>query len=120
MGVAKLVLPVVVAVLLVGLPQQGIDSGSASQGDTTARQARPERPRGRVELPPESARGRVVHVKAGESLQAALDAAVPGDRITLDPGATYKGPFRLLRKTGDRWIVITSSGQLPARGRRVT
>ncbi len=52
--------------------------------------------------------------RAGDSLQAALDAAQPGDRITLDPGATYTGPFRLLRKTGDQWIVITSAGPAPA------
>jgi cellulose synthase/poly-beta-1,6-N-acetylglucosamine synthase-like glycosyltransferase len=60
-----------------------------------------------------------VHVKSGDSLQAALDAAEPGDHITLEPGATYTGPFTLLRKTGDQWIVIRSGGQLPPRGRRV-
>ena len=119
MGIARIVLPLVVAALLVGLPQPMADSGVAGQDDAATRQTRPERPRVRVELPPESRHGRVVHVKAGESLQAALDAAVAGDRITLDPGATYKGPFTLLRKTGDTWIVITSSGQLPPRGRRV-
>ena len=92
---------------------------AAGDAQRPARQASPERPRSRVELPPESTRGRVVHVKSGENLQAALDAAEPGDHITLDPGATYTGPFRLLRKTGDQWIVITSAGQLPPRGRRV-
>jgi glycosyltransferase involved in cell wall biosynthesis len=118
MRIARLVLPFVVAVLLVGLPQPTADS-AAGQAAARAQQTRPERPRARVELPPEPAHGRVVHVKGGDSLQAALDAAVPGDRITLDPGATYKGPFQLRAKTGNQWIVITSSGQLPPRGRRV-
>ena len=41
-----------------------------------------------------NARGRVVQVKAGDDLQAALDAAAPGDHITLDAGATlHRVPF---------------------------
>jgi len=117
MEFAKPLLAAFVALLLIGTPEQG----AKPAGTTGAANGRtqPERPRSRVELPPESP-GRVVHVKAGGDLQAALDAAAPGDRITLDAGATYKGPFRLLRKTGDSWIVITSAGQLPPRGRRVT
>jgi glycosyltransferase involved in cell wall biosynthesis len=118
MGLVKPVLAVVVTLLVVGAPQQGAIPGSAG-GGTTADQGSPERPRNRVELPPDSTHGRAVHVKSGDSLQAALDAAAPGDHITLDPGATYTGPFRLLRKSGDQWIVITSAGQLPPRGRRV-
>ena len=35
------------------------------------------------------AQGRVISVPAGGSLQAAIDAAVPGDTIQLQPGATY-------------------------------
>lgn len=116
MEFAKPLLAAFVALLLIGTPEQGAKPAGTT-GATAGSQ--PERPRGRVELPPESP-GRVVHVKAGGDLQAALDAAAPGDRITLDAGATYKGPFRLLRKTGDGWIVITSAGQLPPRGRRVT
>ena len=119
----KGVLAIVVAVLLLGVPQQsGVPGQGGSSAETVHKQAAPERPRVRVELPPESPRGRIVHVKAGESLQAALDAAAPGDRITLEPGAVYKGPFRLLRKTGDQWIVIATAAEarLPARGRRVT
>ncbi len=109
-------LSTVLAALLLWIPQQ--ESGSGA-GAAQYRHTAPERPRARVELPPESPRSRVVHVKAGGSLQAALDSATPGDRITLEPGATYTGPFRLPRKTGDQWIVITSAGTLPARGRRV-
>jgi glycosyltransferase involved in cell wall biosynthesis len=117
--IAKPALPVIVAVLLVGVPDQGVVPGTGSpSGEAQYQRVVPERPHTRVELPPESP-GRVVHVKSGENLQAALDAAAPGDHITLDPGGTYKGPFRLLRKTGDQWIVITTSAQLPPRGRRV-
>ena len=118
MGLAKPVLATLVTLLLIGTPEQGVKPGGttgAADGQT-----QPERPRSRVELPSEQAAGRAVHVKAGGDLQAALDAARPGDRITLDAGATYKGPFRLLRKTGEQWIVITSAGQLPPRGRRVS
>ena len=53
--------------------------------------------------------GRTRHVAAGESLQSALDAAQPGDRITLEAGATYEGPFTLRKKDGGAWIVIASN-----------
>ena len=117
MGFAKPVLATLVTLLLIGTPEQGVKRAGttgAANGQT-----QPERPRSRVELPPQQAAGRVVHVKTGGDLQAALDSAMPGDRITLEPGVTYKGPFRLLRKTGEQWIVITSNGELPPRGRRV-
>ena len=117
--ILKPVLPAAVAVLLVGMPQQSAVPGTAgARGDAQYQRVATERPHARVELPAET-QGRVVHVKPGENLQAALDAAAPGDHITLEPGGTYKGPFRLLRKTGDQWIVITTRGQLPPRGRRV-
>src|SRR5687767_5838887 len=117
MEFAKPILAALVTLLLIGTPEQGAKPAGTTGAANDRTQ--PERPRSRVELPPEST-GRDVHVKAGGDLQAALDAAAPGDRITLDAGATYKGPFRLLRKTGDGWIVITSAGQLPPRGRRVS
>jgi glycosyltransferase involved in cell wall biosynthesis len=117
MAFEKPLLAALVTLLLIGMPEQGVKPASRAAADGPTQ---PERPRSRVELPAEQATGRVVHVKGGDDLQAALDAAMPGDRITLDAGATYKGPFRLLRKTGERWIVITSAAQLPPRGRRVT
>src|SRR5688572_20005949 len=48
-------------------------------------------------------------VPAGGDLQAAINAAVPGDTIVLAAGATYRGPFILPKKTGDAYITIQSS-----------
>lgn len=45
-------------------------------------------------------------VPAGGSLQAALDAAQPGDVVLLAPGATYSGNFILRKKTGDGFITV--------------
>src|SRR5687767_451968 len=99
MGFMKPVLATLVTLLLIGTPEQGVKPAGRTGAD--GGQTQPERPRSRVELPPDQATGRAVHVKAGADLQAALDRAMPGDRITLDAGATYTGPFRLLRKTGE-------------------
>lgn len=63
---------------------------------------------------------RSVRVAAGADLQAAINAAAPGTEIILDAGATFVGPFYLPPKSGDGWIVIRSSGTMPAPGTRVT
>ena len=64
----------------------------------------------------------VFHVPPGASLQQALDLALPGDTITLQPGAVYVGSFRLRNKPGTDPITITTSdpGLLPPPGKRVT
>jgi len=64
--------------------------------------------------------GKVVTVHAGGDLQAAIDAAQPGDTLMLAAGATYQ-PITLPVKSGDGWIVIRSSAadELAA-GRRVS
>jgi hypothetical protein len=62
-------------------------------------------------------------VPAGGDLQAALDAAQPGDTIVLEPGATYIGNFRLPVKDGNSYIVIRTAGdarRLPAPGTRIS
>src|SRR5262245_2963135 len=73
----------------------------------------PERPRRGVDTTPVAPTGRTTHVKAGGNLQAAIDDARPGDLITLEPGATYRGPFRLPRKEGAAWIQIAARAPLP-------
>jgi Right handed beta helix region len=49
-----------------------------------------------------------VRVPAGGDLQAALDAAQPGDVIVLPAGAEYVGNFVLPRKEGNAWITVRS------------
>jgi hypothetical protein len=57
------------------------------------------------------------------SLQAAIDAAAPGDTILLRAGETFVGPFVLRRKaSSSQWITIRSDAadsQLPADGVRL-
>jgi hypothetical protein len=60
-------------------------------------------------------------VLRGHSLQAALNAAAPGDVILLEPGAEFVGNFVLPVKTGDTPIVVRSaqSASLPAETIRI-
>jgi len=64
----------------------------------------------------------------GRSLQAALDAAVPGDTIVLQAGGTFAGGFELpiksclaLNPEEECWITIRTSAmdELPAPGTRI-
>lgn len=67
--------------------------------------------------------GRTVQVEAGSDLQAALDAAVPGDTLVLPAGAVFRGPFNLPKTTGEGWITVRSDADgsgLPRRGTRVS
>ena len=61
-------------------------------------------------------------VNAGGDLQAAIDAAKPGDTIVLQAGATFTGPFKLRAKGGTSFITIQSAPNagLPAAGVRIT
>jgi len=82
----------------------------------------PEAPRERVEIERTASTGRTIQVRAGESFQAALDEARPGDVIILSAGSVFTGPFHLPRKVGDSWILIRTSAsdsEFPAAGRRV-
>jgi hypothetical protein len=54
--------------------------------------------------------GVVRSVPAGGDLQAALNAAQPGDAIELATGATFTGNFKVPAKVGSRKIWIRSSG----------
>ncbi len=62
-------------------------------------------------------------VPAEGDLQAALDAAQPGDIILLAPGASYIGNFRLPLKPGAAFITIRTNAPataLPRPGERVS
>jgi hypothetical protein len=64
-----------------------------------------------------------ITVNAGGNLQAALDAAQPGDTIVLQAGAVFTGNFVLPAKGGTSYITIRSAapdGSLPAAGTRIT
>jgi hypothetical protein len=65
--------------------------------------------------------GQTIDVPAGSNLQTALDQARPGDTLTLEPGATFVGPFTLPRKKGVGWITVRSAAldRLPPSGARV-
>jgi hypothetical protein len=73
-----------------------------------------------------AAHAATIAVPAGGDLQAALDAAQPGDVITLEPNATYRGNFILPKKGGDdnsEYITIRSAAPdavLPPVGVRIT
>jgi hypothetical protein len=66
--------------------------------------------------------GAVLTVPANGNLQNALNAAQPGDTITLAPGAVYRGNFTLPAKTGSSYITITTAqlNTLPPEGQRIT
>lgn len=50
--------------------------------------------------------GVAIYVRAGGDLQAAIDRARPGDRILLEPGATFAGPFVLPDKRGPAGLEV--------------
>lgn len=50
-----------------------------------------------------------IKVNAGQSIQTAVDNAQPGDVISVEAGAKFRGPVLLPAKSGDAEIVIQSS-----------
>jgi len=81
----------------------------------------PALPRAHVDTTLVPSSGPTVLVRAGADLQAALDAAQPGDTIALEAGATFTGPFTLPAKPGTEWITIRSTApddRLPPPGIR--
>ena len=104
------------------------NSGSSTPPPAAAPPPPPPASSGNVaELPREfldtrmpSTTGKTIRVPANGNLQAALDAAQPGDRVLLAPNATYVGSFRLKPKSGSGWIVVQTETSLPAEGVRMT
>ena len=84
--------------------------------------APPEPPRAWVDTTMVPPSGATVLVRAGADLQAAIDAAQPGDVLALEPGATFTGPFVLRAKPGNQWITLRpalNDEHLPSAGTRV-
>ena len=94
--------------------------GSMAFGPLALR--KPELPRVIVDASYAPLAGQRIHVPAGGNLQAAINAAQPGDTIELEAGAVFTGNFTLPRKSTAGWIHIQSSSYatLPEPGRRVT
>lgn len=66
--------------------------------------------------------GSTIAVASGGDFQAALDRAAPGDTISLEAGAEFKGNFNLPKKNGEDFITIRSSAadaELPAEYTRI-
>lgn len=77
---------------------------------------------GEVNAESSAGAGKTITVRAGQDLQAALNQAVAGDTILLEAGATFKGAFKLPKKTGNAFITIRTSAtdaQLPAANKRL-
>ena len=98
-------------------------SGTGGNGTFNAVATLAELPRAKVGTAYPTA-VRQVRVAAGADLQAALDAAQPGDELLLAPGATWTGNFLLRNKgTSTGWITVrtdVSDAALGAPGTRMT
>lgn len=88
-------------------------SGPAGSGVT------PELPRVTVDVSMPTGTGHSIQLNAQGDLQAAINAASPGDQIILQAGATFTGNYSLPVKNGTGWVIIRSSGTLPGVGNRV-
>lgn len=91
-------------------------------GDTTAGAALPPK---LYPTPMPGVTGKTISVAANGDLQAALDAAQPGDVVQLTAGATYVGNFVLRNKntTSTDWIMVRPAidgASLPAPGSRMS
>ena len=71
--------------------------------------AEPELPRVLIDTTYVAPAGATIAVGAGGNLQEALNRAQPGDVVSLEAGATFRGNFVLPNKTGTGWIVIRTS-----------
>lgn len=96
---------------------------AAPTSPSAAPAATPELPRVWLNTKLVATTGRTIPVKAGDDLQAALDAVKPGDTLTLEAGATWAGNFTLPAKANpqNRWIVIRTAalGGIAPEGRRL-
>jgi Right handed beta helix region len=84
----------------------GLTAMLVAAGPATADGVRAQLPRTFLDTDYSPPTGNIIRVHAGEDLQVALDAAQPGDQVTLTPGATYTGNFVLPKKAGGEPIVV--------------
>ena len=98
-------------------------SAPPTTNTSTAGVTAPELPRTYLNTNAVAPTGATINVRAGDNLQAAIDAAKPGDVLLLQPGATFVGNFILPNKSGTGWVTIrtaASDASLPAPGTRIT
>ncbi len=92
-------------------------------GITSSANIKQELPRAVVDTTYVPPKGTVHSVKSGEDLQAAINAAAPGDVVEIEAGATFSGTLTLPNKSGNEWITIRTSTQdanLPLEGTRIS
>jgi len=89
-------------------------------GIMTTAQTSAALPQAQVDVTMPSMTGSTIKVAAGGDLQAAINAAKPGDEIVLAAGAAFTGSYTLPNKAGDGWVTIRSAGPLPPEGTRAT
>jgi hypothetical protein len=89
--------------------------------------ALPELPRVYLDTSSVASTGRTIAVASGGDLQVAINNAQPGDVVSLQSGAVFRGNFTLPNKVwnkqGSPWIIIRTSApdsSLPSPGTRIT
>jgi hypothetical protein len=99
----------------------GVSAAGRAESDARRTTAQPQLPRELVRTEYARPPGRTWQVSAGDDLQAVLELAQPGETIELDPGAEFRGNFRLPRKEGAGWIYLQSAAydRLPPPGERL-
>ncbi len=103
-----------------GAPPTSTECPSGITSDPDVQQALPQAV---VDTAMVAPTGTVHAVAAGGNVQAAIDAANPGDVITLEAGATFTGTITLTNKPGAEWITLrtsTADAELPPEGGRVS
>jgi cellulose synthase/poly-beta-1,6-N-acetylglucosamine synthase-like glycosyltransferase len=111
-----------VALLLTLVPPGGPAPDPGAPDTNQRASGAPELPRSIPEVGDLPVPARTIKVRAGDQLQPVLDAARPGDAIRLEPGAEFRGPFRLRAVEGAGWIVIrpdVPDRDLPPAGQRI-
>jgi hypothetical protein len=99
----------------------GLTVQSTSTSNQPSRIAtRPALPTNFVDVSWKAKTGATINVGAGGNLQQALNSAQPGDEIVLAAGVTFTGNFTLPVKGSSGWILVRTSGSIPAQGQRMT